>query len=133
MLNKVILMGRLTKEPELRYTTTNNTPVCTFTLAVNRRYKQDGQQQADFINCIAWGKIAEFCSNYYHKGQQVAVVGRIQTITWEDNESKRHYVTEVVCEETYFADSKREQPGDALEPQNQVPPELLPDEDDLPF
>lgn len=100
-------MGRLTKDPELRYTTKNNTAVTAFTLAVNRRFSQEGQPQADFINIIAWGKTAEFVSKYFIKGQQVAVVGRIQTRTWDDSEGKRHYVTEVVADETYFADSKR--------------------------
>ncbi len=106
-MNKVILMGRLTKDPELRYTSGNNTAVASFTIAVNRRFAQEGQPQADFINVVAWSKTAEFCGKYFTKGQQVAVVGRIQTRTWDDNEGKRHYVTEVVADETYFADSKR--------------------------
>jgi single-strand DNA-binding protein len=106
-INKVILMGRLTKDPELRYTTKSNTAVASFTLAVNRRFAQQGQPQADFINVIAWNKTAEFAAKYFIKGQQVAVVGRIQTRTWDDNEGKRHYITEVVADETYFADSKR--------------------------
>ena len=100
-------MGRLTKDPELRYTTKSKTAVAAFILAVNRRFAQQGQPQADFINVIAWGKTAEFVSKYFIKGQQVSVVGRIQTRTWDDNEGKRHYITEVVAEETYFADSKR--------------------------
>jgi single-strand DNA-binding protein len=106
-MNKVILMGRLTKDPELRYTSGNNTAVASFTIAVNRRFAQEGQPQADFINIVAWSKTAEFCGKYFTKGQQVAVVGRVQTRTWDDNEGKRHYVTEVVADETYFADSKR--------------------------
>ena len=106
-MNKVILMGRLTKDPELRYTSGNNTAVASFTIAVNRRSAKEGQQQADFINVVAWTKTAEFCGKYFTKGMQVAVVGRLQTRTWDDNEGKRHYVTEVVADETYFADSKR--------------------------
>lgn len=106
-MNKVILMGRLTKDPDLRYTSGNNTAVASFTLAVNRRVAKEGQQQADFINIVAWSKTAEFCGKYFTKGLQVAVVGRIQTRTWDDNEGKRHYVTEVVADETYFADSKK--------------------------
>lgn len=106
-MNKVILMGRLTKDPELRYTSGNNTVVATFTIAVNRRSAKEGQQQADFINIVAWTKTAEFCGKYFTKGMQVAVVGRLQTRTWDDNEGKRHFVTEVVADETYFADSKR--------------------------
>ncbi len=107
-MNKVILMGRLTKDPELRYTSGNNTAVASFSIAVNRRVAQkDGQPQADFINIVAWNKTAEFCGKYFTKGMQVAIVGRLQTRTWDDNEGKRHYVTEVVADETYFADSKR--------------------------
>jgi single-strand DNA-binding protein len=100
-------MGRLTKDPEIRYTTGNNTAVATFTLAVNRRGAKEGQQQADFINIVAWTKTAEFVGKYFTKGMQVAVVGRLQTRSWDDNDGKKHYVTEVVADETYFADSKR--------------------------
>ena len=111
-MNKAILMGRLTKDPEIRYTSTNNTAVCNFTLAVDRRFSRQGEErQADFIMVVAWSKLAEFCSKYFQKGQQVAVVGRIQTRTWDDNEGKRHYVTEVVAEEAHFADSKRSNNG----------------------
>lgn len=108
-MNKAILMGRLTKDPELRYTSANNTAVCSFTLAVDRRFAKQGEErQSDFIPIVVWGKTAEFCGKYFQKGRQVAVVGRIQTRTWDDNEGKKHYVTEVVAEEAYFADSKRE-------------------------
>ena len=108
-MNKVILMGRLTRDPEVRYTQTNNTLVATFTLAVNRRFVRQGEErQADFINIVAWGKLGEFCSKYYKKGQQVAITGRIQTRTWDDDQGQKHYVTEVVAEEAYFADSKRD-------------------------
>lgn len=106
-MNKVILMGRLTKDPELRYTSGNNTAVASFTIAVNRRATKENQQQADFINVVAWTKTAEFCAKYFTKGMQVAIVGRIQTRTWDDNEGKRHYVTEVVADEVFFADSKK--------------------------
>lgn len=113
-MNKAILMGRLTKDPELRYTSVNNTAVCSFTIAVNRKFSKQGEEkQADFISIVAWDKTAEFCSKYFTKGQQVAVVGRIQTRTWDDNEGKKHYVTEVVAEEAFFADSKREAGGPA--------------------
>ena len=112
-MNKVILMGRLTKDTELRYTSGNNTAVCTFTLAVSRRFAKDAQ--ADFFNIVAWDKTAEFCGKYFSKGQQISIIGRLQTRTWDDVEGKRHYVTEVIAEEAYFADSKREQQGDAFE------------------
>ena len=107
-MNKVVLMGRLTKEPEMR-ATQSNTAVCSFSLAVNRRFKQEGQPDADFINVTAWAKTAEFVSKYFTKGQQVAVVGRIQTRNYDDKDGKKVFVTEVVAEEVYFADSKKEQ------------------------
>ncbi len=111
-MNKVILMGRLTRDPEVRYTQTNNTLVASFSLAVNRRFTKQGEErQADFINIVAWSKLGEFCSKYFKKGQQVGVIGRIQTRTWDDEQGQKRYITEVVAEEAYFADSKKE--GDA--------------------
>ena len=108
-MNKVILMGRLTRDPEVRYTQTNNTLVASFSLAVNRRFVRAGEErQADFINVVAWSKLGEFCSKYFKKGQQVGVIGRIQTRTWDDENGNKRYVTEVVAEEAYFADSKRD-------------------------
>ena len=110
-MNKVILMGRLTKDPEVRYTQTSNTLVASFSLAVNRRFVRQGEErQADFFNVVAWGKVGEFCSKYFKKGQQVGVIGRLQTRTWDDDKG-RHYITEVVAEETYFADSKKDVEG----------------------
>ncbi len=106
-------MGRLTKDVDLRYTSGNNTAVASFTLAVNRRGAKEGQPQADFINCQAWSKTAEFVQKYFMKGQQVAVIGRMQTRTWDDNKGKKHYITEVVVDETFFADSKRGSEGGA--------------------
>lgn len=108
-MNKVVLMGRLTRDPEVRYTTTNNTLVASFSLAVNRRFARQGEErQADFINIVAWDKTGEFCSKYFKKGQQVGVIGRIQTRNYDDKDGKKVYVTEVVAEEAYFADTKRE-------------------------
>ena len=108
-MNKVILMGRLTRDPEVRYTQTNNTLVASFSLAVNRRFVRQGEErQADFINVVAWSKTGEFVSKYFKKGQQVGVIGRLQTRNWDDEQGQKHYITEVVAEETYFADSRRE-------------------------
>ena len=108
-MNKVILMGRLTRDPETRYTQTNNTVVASFSLAVNRRFVRQGEErQADFINIVAWSKLGEFCSKYFKKGQQVGVIGRLQTRTWDDDKGVKHYITEVIAEEAYFADSKRD-------------------------
>lgn len=109
MLNKVILMGRLTKDPELKYTSNTNTANCKFTLAVDRKFSKQGEEkQTDFINIVAWQKTAEFCSKYFVKGLKVAVVGRIENRSWDDADGKKHYVTEVVAEEVHFADSKKE-------------------------
>lgn len=109
-MNKVILMGRLTKSPEVRYTQTNNTLVASFSLAVNRRFvKQGEERQADFFNIVAWGKLGEFCSKYYKKGQQVAIIGRLQTRNWEDENGQKRYATDVIAEEAYFADSKKDE------------------------
>ena len=108
-MNKVILMGRLTRDPEVRYTQTSNTLVASFSLAVNRRFTRPGEErQADFINCVAWNKTGEFVSKYFKKGQQVGVIGRIQTRNYDDANGQKRYVTEVVVEETYFADSRRD-------------------------
>ncbi len=105
-MNKVILMGRLTRDPELR-STPNNINVCQFTVAVDRRFKSaSGERQADFINCTAWRQTADFIARYFTKGARIAVVGSIQTSSWDDNEGKRQYKTEVVVDEAYFTESK---------------------------
>ncbi len=107
-MNKFQLMGRLTKEPEMR-STTNNLQVTTFSLAVNRRFVAQGQErQADFFNVVAYGKMAEFCSKYYRKGQQVLVEGRMQNRTWEDQQGQKRYSTDYIVENAYFADSRRD-------------------------
>ena len=106
-MNKVVLMGRLTRDPEVRYTQTNNTLVASFSLAVNRRFARQGEErQADFINVVAWSKTGEFCSKYFKKGQQVGVIGRIQTRSYE-HEDDIKYVTEVIAEKVTFLSSKR--------------------------
>ena len=115
-MNKVVLMGRLTRDPETRYTQTNNTLVASFTLAVNRRFARQGEERhADFIPIVAWNKTGEFCSKYFKKGQQVGIIGRIQTRNWDDDQGQKHYVTEVIAEEAYFADSRRDGTGDNFE------------------
>ena len=113
-MNKVILLGRLTKDPEVRYTQANNTLVASFSLAVNRRFvPQGGERQADFFNIVAWSTLGEFCSKYFKKGQQVSIVGRLQNRSWDDDQGTKHYITEIVAEEAYFADSKRDNGGDS--------------------
>lgn len=130
-MNKVILLGRLTKDPDVRYTQSTNTMVTSFTLAVNRRFvKQGEERQADFINCVAWNKTAEFVSKYFKKGQQVGVIGRIQTRNYDDEQGIKHYVTEVIAEEVYFAGDKK----DATQNDIQTTDDFeITNSDDLPF
>lgn len=110
MINKVILMGRLTKDPELRRTG-NQTPVCTFSIAVDNGYGDN--KHTDFINCVAWNKTAEFVSNYFTKGKMIIVIGRISTRSWETQDGKKAYATEVIASEVSFAESKSENPSAA--------------------
>lgn len=110
-MNKAILVGNLTRAPEQR-TTSSGIAVTSFTVAVNRRYKtQDGQQQTDFINCVAWRSTAEFVGKYFTKGMKIGVVGSIQTRTYDDRDGVRRYVTEVVVDEAEFVGSKAQNPG----------------------
>lgn len=107
-MNKVTLIGRLTKDPETRQSQTG-TAVCSFTLAVNRQFKKDGEErQADFIMCKAFGKTANHIAKYFAKGQQVAVCGRIQTGSYE-KEGQKVYTTDIIVDEVYFADGKKDQ------------------------
>lgn len=132
-MNKVVLIGRLTRDPEVRYTQTNNTLVASFTLAVNRRFVRQGEErQADFINIVAWSKTGEFCSKYFKKGQQVGIVGRLQTRTWDDEQGQKHYVTEVVTEEVYFAGDKKSESVEDNSFSNNENYDSL-EGDDLPF
>ena len=106
MLNKVILMGRLTRDPELKYTTTN-IPVCSFSIAVDRRFAKAGEQgKTDFINIVTWRATAEFVSKYFTKGRMINVVGSLQTRTWDDANGVRRYVTEVIADEINFCGDK---------------------------
>lgn len=105
-LNVVALVGRLTRNPQLKRTTQGEA-VTSFTLAVNRNYSKDGQQQADFINCIVWRKLAENVERYCSKGSLVGVEGRIQTRSYENNQGQRIYVTEIVCDSVQFLETKK--------------------------
>ncbi len=110
-MNKAILVGNLTRDPEQR-TTGSGIPVTSFTVAVQRRFKsQDGQQQADFISCVAWRSTAEFVAKYFVKGSKIGVIGTIQTRTYDDANGVRKYVTEVVADEVEFVTSKAQNPG----------------------
>ena len=107
-MNKVMLIGRLTRDPELRYTQ-SGTAVASFSLAVDRRFSnQNGEREADFINCVAWNKSAEFVANYFHKGKQMALEGRLQVRSYEGNDGQRRWVTEVVAEQIEFVGSKND-------------------------
>jgi single-strand DNA-binding protein len=106
-VNKAILIGRLTKDPELKMTENTKREVCQFTIAVNRPYtNDDGERKADFINCVVWDKLAENLSKYQKKGNQVAVEGRIQTRNYDDKDGKKIYVTEIFVSNVTFLDSK---------------------------
>ena len=112
-MNKVILMGRLTREPEVRYSNgAEPVAVARYTLAVNRRFKRKDEPEADFIPCVALGKSGEFAEKYFRKGQLVAVTGRLQVRSW-DKDGERRYTTEVIIEEQYFAEGKNSQPAAA--------------------
>lgn len=106
-MNKVILMGRLTKDPEIRYSQ-GDTPVAVarYSLAVNRRFKKQGEAEADFINCVAFGKSGEFVEKFLRKGQMISIVGRIQTGSYTDKEGRKVYTTDVIVEEHHFAEKK---------------------------
>lgn len=112
-MNKVILLGRLTKNPEIRYSQKNNMMVANFTLAVNRKYVKPGEERkTDFINIVAYSKLAEFVQKYLKQGLQVCICSRMQTRTYDDNNGIKRYVTEIIAEDIDFADSSKKQEPD---------------------
>lgn len=151
-LNKVIIGGRLTADPEIRQTS-SGIPVCSFSVAVNRRTSAEGAQQADFINVVAWRNQAEFVCRFFRKGSSICVIGSIQTRSWTDQNNQKRYATDVVADEINFVDSKGESPagGQARAGASQYTPESygtpsfssqdadaprfedIPNDDDLPF
>lgn len=138
MINKVILMGRLTRDPEMRHTN-SGTPVTTFSIAIDNGYGDN--KRTDFVNCLAWNKTAEFVTNYFTKGKMIIVIGRITTRSWETQDGKRAYATEVVAKEVSFGESKTSPqlntPQTAAQPPMQDDDDdftpLDEDDDDLPF
>ena len=140
-MNKVILMGRLTRDPEVRYSQGDNPlAIARYTLAVDRRFKRDGEATADFINCVAFGRQAEHVERYYRQGLKVVVSGRIQTGSYTNKEGRKVYTTEVIINTQEFAGSKSE--AQASEPQGKTMPETdkdgfmnIPDgiDEELPF
>lgn len=132
-MNKAILIGNLTREPETR-TTPNGIAVTTFTVAVQRRFKQDGQQQADFLNVVTWRALAENCGKYLSKGSKVGVVGRIETRNYEDKNGIKRYVTEIVADEVSFLSSKGSEQREPTEDFSSEPEDFQPlDDAELPF
>jgi len=118
-MKKIIVMGRLTRDPEVK-TTQSQIPVATYTLAVERKFKSnDGQKQTDFIPVVAWRKLAELSGKYLYKGSKVLIVGSIQTRTFDDKDGKRIYVTEVIADEIHFVESKKNDSGKSQLDQNQ--------------
>ena len=136
-MNKVILMGRLTADPKIEWTRSENSKkYATYTLAVNRRYKREGQADADFVNCIAWGYNAEFAEKFMKKGILFEVVGRLNISNWEDNEGKKHWKTVVIVDESYFTGDKGSSGGEKQTGPSQdgfYPIEDSVEDDDLPF
>lgn len=142
-LNKVVLAGRLTADPELKQTT-SGVSVCSFSLAVNRRYSKEGQQETDFINCQAWRQTAEFITRYFRKGSSLCITGSIQTRSWTDQNGQKRYATEVTIDEAMFVDSKDSAGQAGTAPADQTPApaynapqtpnfEQLSQDDDFPF
>lgn len=106
-MNKVMMIGRLTKDPEIRYSQGEKaTCVARYTLAVDRRFKRDGEANADFVSCIAFGKTGQFAERYFHKGLKIAITGRIQTGNYTNREGQKVYTTDVIVEEQEFVESK---------------------------
>lgn len=141
-MNKVILLGRIVKDPELK-ATTSGTSVCSFTVACDRKYvKQGEERKADFINCVAWQQSAESISKFFRKGQRIALEGRLEVRTWEGNDGKTNYTTEVIVENWEFCQSKSETQQTTYQPTENATEDnfagdiggFVPvDEDDLPF
>lgn len=137
-MNKVIIIGRFTRDPEIKYTTGENaTATARFSLAVNRRFKnKEGNYDADFINCVAFGKTAEFIEKYFTKGMAIGITGRIQTGSYTNKEGQKVYTTDVVVEETEFVESKNKGTSDNV-PNNNANSnsdfEEVISEDEMPF
>lgn len=134
MLNHIVLMGRLTKSPELRRTS-SGIAVASFSLAVERDFgsRESGEKETDFIDIVAWRSTAEFVAKYFTKGRMAAVSGRLQIRSWTDRDGGRRRSAEVVAESVYFADSRRQSDADDAGLQAPPEPELLEDDSDLPF
>lgn len=116
-MNKVILMGRLTRDPEVKYSA-SNMAVARYTLAVDRRFKKEGEATADFINCVAFGKAGEFAEKYFRQGTKIGVVGRVQTGSYTNKDGQKVYTTDIVVEEQEFAESKNANQNNSVNSNN---------------
>lgn len=136
MLNRVALVGNLTRDPDVRKTQ-DNSSVCSFTLAVTRNYKnQNGEYDADFINCVAWRNQADYLSSYANKGDGLSVSGRIQTRSYQNNEGQRVNVTEIICDEVSIVNSKNKEQKEYKVPASEIHPaknNVIITDEDLPF
>ncbi len=135
MINNVVLVGRLTRDPELRYTPGNGVPVANFTLACDRPFKNaEGEREADFINIVTWRKLAENCANYLQKGSLAAVTGRLQIRSYEDSEGIKRKVAEVVADNVKFLSIRKKQDEDGdNRPEDVDTSDINISEDDIPF
>lgn len=133
MLNHIVMMGRLTKDPELRQA--GDTPVCTFRIACDRDYKNKaGEKETDFVDVVVWRKLGENVAKYFTKGRMAIVEGRLQIRLWTDQEGNKRQSTEIVAEHVYFGDSKpKTQEGDVNQPPEGFVPEFSDDDGELPF
>lgn len=147
MLNRIVCMGRLTRDPELRYTA-SNVPVCSFTVAVDRDFEVNGERPTDFIDAVAWRQAGEFVSKYFQKGSMIVVEGRMESRRWQDKDGNKRISWEINVDRTYFGSSKRDseasggsqtqqpsEPASGSYPQQGKFTDIDPDEDDgeLPF
>ena len=132
MLNRIVLMGRLTRDPELRRTQ-SGTAVCSFTLAIDRDRKDaNGEKQTDFIDCVAWSKQAEFVAQWFSKGMMAIVVGRIQSRKWQDQNGNNRTAIEINCEEVSFGETKKNRDSNSGR-QNSDFADMLDEDSDVPF
>lgn len=129
-MNKIVIIGRLVRDPELRFSPGTGTAISRFTIAVNRRKKEDGTQEADFIPCISWGKQAENIANYQRKGNQIGICGRIQTRNYDGKDGIKRYVTEVVAEEVQFLDKVNKENNNSYDSGWDDP---VSDDEEIPF
>lgn len=139
-MNKVILVGRLTKDVELRYTQTTNTPVASFTLAVDRKVAKIGEERkSDFLNIVAWNKLADIASRNLSKGVRVGIVGTIQNRSWEKDDGTKKYITEIIADDIEFLDTKKKEGPDIniltgnIQEEETESIQIADDNDDLPF